>query len=50
VIPPDGVLEDFEKFVKPWFRQLDVNNEEVEALSATRDYLLPKLLSREVAV
>jgi type I restriction enzyme S subunit len=50
IIPPDNVLKNFEKFVKSWFRQVDVNNGEIELLTATRDYLLPKLLSGEVGV
>jgi type I restriction enzyme S subunit len=50
VLPPDKVLDHFDRVVRPWFRQIDVNRREITALADTRDYLLPKLLSGEIPV
>ena len=49
-MPPDDVLARFDEIVKPWFKQMEVNNRETRVLAETRDYLLPKLLSGEVEV
>jgi len=50
IFPPDDVLARFDEIVKPWFRQIEVNNREIQVLAGTRDYLLPKLLSGEIEV
>jgi type I restriction enzyme S subunit len=50
VVPPDEVLEGFNRVVKPWFARIQVSQRDIAALAATRDYLLPKLLSGEVEV
>lgn len=50
VIPPDEVLQCFDRTVKPWFKQIDLNNQEIAKLAEIRDYLLPRLLSGEVNV
>jgi type I restriction enzyme S subunit len=50
VVPPPDVMQDFEAIVKPLYDQIVVNERENDKLAATRDYLLPRLLSGEVTV
>jgi type I restriction enzyme S subunit len=50
VLPPDEVMGLYLTKVIPLRRLLIANLQEMSALTTTRDYLLPKLLSREVAV
>lgn len=49
-LPPDDLLEQFHKIVKPMFELIDENNSENQALTITRDALLPKLMSGELDV
>jgi type I restriction enzyme S subunit len=49
-IPADDVLERFNRIIKPWYQQMDQIKREISVLAATRDYLLPRLLSGEVTV
>jgi len=50
VIPPGPILECFKKLTDPWFARVELNLAESRTLAATRDALLPKLLSGEVRV
>lgn len=49
-LPPDDLLEQFHQIVKPMFELIDENNTENQALTRTRDTLLPKLMSGELDV
>jgi type I restriction enzyme, S subunit len=48
--PPGRVWARFEAQVAPWFHDILTNQQQNVQLAATRDYLLPKLLSGEVEV
>lgn len=48
--PTDDILERFLKICKPMFEQIKYNDEVSNALSNTRDTLLPKLMSGEIRV
>ncbi|MCG3208394.1 MAG: hypothetical protein FOGNACKC_01998 [Anaerolineae bacterium] len=50
VIPSDGALEEFNKFVTLWFEQIETNTQESRKLAEIRDYLLPRLLGGEIEV
>lgn len=50
VCPTDKILERFLKICKPMFEQIKYNDEVSNALSITRDTLLPKLMSGEIRV
>jgi type I restriction enzyme S subunit len=50
VIPDKEVIERFTRFVQPIQARIAGNTKESVALAATRDALLPKLLSGEVSV
>ena len=50
IVPPLSVISQFEGKVEKWFIQRHKNQLENCALAAARDYLLPRLLSGEVAV
>jgi Restriction endonuclease S subunits len=49
-IPEDEVLKEFDMIVSPMLEQIIRNFYEIKALSETRDYLLPRLLSGEIEV
>ena len=49
-LPPDDLLEQFHQIVKPMFELIDENNTENEALTRTRDTILPRLMSGELDV
>ena len=49
-LPDDALLEQFHQTVKPMFELIDKNNEESHSLIATRDTLLPKLMSGKIDV
>lgn len=49
-LPSDDLLEQFHQTVKPMFELIEKNNEENQALTVTRDTLLPKLMSGELDV
>ncbi len=49
-LPPDDLLEQFHQIVKPMFELIDENNAENQALTITRNVLLPKLMSGELDV
>ena len=50
LIPNEEFLRKFNEFVKPLFKKIYLNNKQITSLSATRDHLLPKLMSGEVRV
>lgn len=50
VVPPEEIMETFDLQVEPLFARIAQNNSESRSLAATRDYLLPRLLSGEVRV
>lgn len=50
LVPESRVMRDFERIVEPYFDQIYVHELESSKLVATRDYLLPKLLSGEIPV
>lgn len=47
-IPEDKVLKEFNEIVSPMLEQIIINFLEINTLSKTRDYLLPRLLSGEI--
>ena len=49
-LPPDDLLEQFHKIVKPMFELIDENNAENQTLIRTRDAILPRLMSGELDV
>ena len=49
-LPPDDLLEQFHQIVKPMFELIDENNTENQALTRTRDTILPRLMSGELDV
>lgn len=49
-LPTDDLLEQFHQIVKPMFELINENNAENQALSITRDAILPKLMSGELDV
>lgn len=49
VAPPD-VLRAFDGMIRPLFNRIVSNDKENRSLAATRDFLLPKLMSGEVRV
>jgi type I restriction enzyme S subunit len=49
-MPPDSLLEAFEKAVSPLVQRIAAQGEESRTLATLRDTLLPKLLSGELSV
>ena len=49
-VPPRLLVQKFEAAVKPMLQRFEANIDESRALSATRDSLLPKLLSGEICI
>ena len=49
-LPNDTLLEKFHKTVEPMFELIEKNNSENQSLAATRDAILPKLMSGELDV
>jgi type I restriction enzyme S subunit len=50
VVPPPAVLDAFEAVVGLAFRTIASNDEQSRTLAATRDLLLPKLMSGEIRI
>ena len=50
IIPDQETLSKFNLVIKPLFNKNRANSEQIQSLSATRDQLLPKLMSGEVRV
>lgn len=49
-IPDQETLNQFDLVIKPLFNKIRANSEQIQTLSATRDQLLPKLMSGDVRV
>ncbi len=49
-IPPESILEEFERTVSLLFSKVNDNNDETETLSDIRDSLLPHLMSGRIRV
>lgn len=49
-IPDKTVFETYDTIVSPLFKQIQVNQEENQSLSALRDTLLPKLMAGEINI
>ncbi|HBY97741.1 MAG TPA: restriction endonuclease subunit S [Chloroflexi bacterium] len=50
LLPPEPILSRFETQINPIFQMILTRQNESRTLAATRDYLLPKLLSGEISV
>ena len=50
IIPPEVLRSAFRHVVAPFFERLQVSKEETQSLAATRDLLLPKLMSGEIRI
>jgi type I restriction enzyme S subunit len=50
IVPPEGVIEAFERLVEPMWHRVALNEQDSGTLTAARDALLPKLLSGEIRV
>ena len=50
IVPPDSVLEQFNRICSDYFKIQHKNTSENEILTDIRDYLLPRLLSGEIEV
>ncbi|QRF22835.1 hypothetical protein FY534_03435 [Alicyclobacillus sp. TC] len=48
LVPPEDVLKEFDDKVAPMYRMVAMNESEKRVLTATRDHLLPGLLSGEI--
>lgn len=48
LVPPPTTVDAFERIAGPWDAQIAVNEKEARSLAATRDALLPQLLSGEI--
>lgn len=49
-VPTTGLLRAFDEIIRPLFDRIVSNEKENRTLAATRDFLLPKLMSGEVRV
>ena len=49
-IPPQLLLDEFDKTVNPFFSKIKTNQHQIRTLEKLRDTLLPKLISGEVRV
>ena len=50
VLPPDELLEQFERVTNPFYLKIENNRRQNQILAALRDTLLPKLMSGEIEV
>lgn len=50
IIPSKKVIVDFNVLVNPFFDRISLLSKEIEALTGTRDTLLPKLMSRKLRI
>ncbi|QCE42391.1 restriction endonuclease subunit S [Psychroserpens sp. NJDZ02] len=48
--PPEEILNDFEKLIKPFFQEIDTLIAKNQILQETRDLLLPRLISGKLSV
>ncbi len=47
-LPPKELIDNFTNLIFDFWRKKDLNNQQIQTLQATRDTLLPKLISGEV--
>lgn len=50
VVPENGLLEEFENVVSTFYSKIDENSRQIKSLTQTRDTLLPKLMSGQIAI
>ena len=50
VVPPRGLVAEFERRLAPLDGRIDVTDHEARTLAALRDTLLPKLISGELRI
>jgi len=50
VIPEQGILDQFEEIVSPYFRIATIHTKQNQTLTALRDWLLPMLMNGQVRV
>ena len=50
IVPPQETLGMMDETMRPLLESIITNNVQSRALAATRDYLLPKLLSGEISL
>jgi len=50
IIPPDTILENFDKIVDPLFKHVALLTQYNQKLAQARDLLLPKLMKGEIRV
>jgi type I restriction enzyme S subunit len=50
IIPEKEILEEFKKYISPFFRTVNILSKQNNILRQTRDMLLPKLISGEIKV
>lgn len=50
IIPPNDILNKFNRLINPYFELYRNNLEEINSLTKMRDILLPKLMSGEIDV
>ncbi|MGB8029560.1 MAG: restriction endonuclease subunit S [Terracidiphilus sp.] len=50
VRPASAIMAKFDGYVRPWYERIVMNERESASLTATRDALLPKLISGEIRV
>lgn len=44
------LLQEFENSISTFYSKMDVNNQQIQSLTQTRDTLLPKLMSGQIAI
>ncbi len=49
-IPDEKVIKDFEKVITPLYEKILTNQIQIQTLTATRDAILPKLMSGKIAI
>ncbi|UMB59897.1 restriction endonuclease subunit S [Lutibacter sp. A80] len=49
-IPPKVLLKQFRSVITPLFNKMEINTQQIQSLTKTRDTLLPKLMSGQVRV
>ena len=50
IIPLDKILMEFEEQVMPYYKKIELNSDNIETITQTRDTLLPKLISGQLEV
>jgi len=49
-LPESSVIMEFEEIIKPYFKKMFINQNQICILTTLRDTLLPKLMSGEVRI